>query len=104
MAPDAPDSYGARVEEIYGYALKTPGFVSIKDFAAEDGERVALVEFETEAQSRAWGQHPSTARRSRKVATSTSRSTACRSAKWCASRGSRGRGGHPGALPPDPRS
>lgn len=57
MAPDAPASYGARAEEIYGYALKAPGFKSIKDFVADDGERVALVEFETEAQSRAWSQH-----------------------------------------------
>jgi heme-degrading monooxygenase HmoA len=57
MAPDAPESYGARAEEIYGYAVKMPGFRSIKDFVAEDGERLALIEFETEAQSRAWGQH-----------------------------------------------
>ena len=57
MAPDAPEIYGARAAEIYGYALKAPGFVSIKDFAAEDGEGLAIVEFETEAQSRAWGQH-----------------------------------------------
>jgi heme-degrading monooxygenase HmoA len=56
LAPDCPKTYGARAAEIYGLALKAPGFVSIKDFVAEDGERVALVEFETEAQSRAWGQ------------------------------------------------
>ena len=58
MAPDAPVSYGARVEEIYRLAVTMPGFVAIKDFAAEDGERVAIVEFETEAQSRAWGAQP----------------------------------------------
>jgi len=57
MAPDAPASYGARVAEIYGYAVKMPGFRSIEDFVAEDGERVALVEFDTEEQSRAWGRH-----------------------------------------------
>jgi heme-degrading monooxygenase HmoA len=57
MAPDAPDGYGARAAEIYGYALKAPGFVAIKEFVADDGERLALVEFETEAQSRAWGRH-----------------------------------------------
>jgi heme-degrading monooxygenase HmoA len=57
MAPDAPASYGARAEEIYGFASKAPGFVSIKDFVAEDDERLALVEFESEAQSRAWGAH-----------------------------------------------
>ena len=58
MAPDAPESYAARAEEIYGYALKAPGFRSIKDFVAQDGERLALVEFESEAHSRAWGEHP----------------------------------------------
>lgn len=57
LAPDCPASYGPRAEEIYGYAVKMPGFVAIKDFVAEDGERVAIVEFESEAQSRAWGQH-----------------------------------------------
>jgi heme-degrading monooxygenase HmoA len=56
LAPDCPETYGARAGEIYDLALKAPGFVSIKDFVAEDGERVALVEFETEGQSRAWGQ------------------------------------------------
>jgi heme-degrading monooxygenase HmoA len=58
MAPDAPESYAARAEEIYRYALQVPGFRSIKDFVAEDGERLALVEFETVEQSRAWGAHP----------------------------------------------
>lgn len=57
MAPDAPESYGARAGEIYGYAVKMPGFRSIKEFVAEDGERLALIEFESEAQSRAWRDH-----------------------------------------------
>jgi len=57
MAADAPESYAARVEEIFGYAAQMPGFRWIKDFAADDGERVALIEFDTEAQSRAWSQH-----------------------------------------------
>jgi heme-degrading monooxygenase HmoA len=35
-----------------------PGFVSYKDFAAEDGEGLTLVEFETEAQLLAWRNHP----------------------------------------------
>ena len=58
MAPDHDSvAYAARVAEIYGYAAKMPGFRSIKDFAAEDGERVAVIEFDTEAQVRAWGAH-----------------------------------------------
>jgi heme-degrading monooxygenase HmoA len=57
MAPDAPATYAARSAEMYGYAQKMPGFRSIKAFTAEDGERLVLIEFETEAQVRAWGAH-----------------------------------------------
>ena len=58
MAPDCPESYGARSLEIFGHAQKMPGFRFLKMFTAEDGERLALIEFETEAQSRAWAMHP----------------------------------------------
>ena len=57
MAPDAPESYAARAAEIYSYGSRMPGFRYLKQFVAEDGERLALIEFDTEAQSRAWGQH-----------------------------------------------
>lgn len=39
-------------------ASAMPGFISYKDFAAEDGELVSIVEFETEEQNRAWRDHP----------------------------------------------
>jgi heme-degrading monooxygenase HmoA len=35
-----------------------PGFVSYKDFVAEDGENVTIVEFETQEHSAAWRDHP----------------------------------------------
>lgn len=57
LAADVPESYGARALEIFGYAQKMPGFRSFKMFEAPDGERLALIEFETEAQSRAWREH-----------------------------------------------
>lgn len=57
LAPDAPASYGPRAAEMFGYAHKMPGFRSFKMFAAEDGERLALIEFESEAHSRAWRDH-----------------------------------------------
>ena len=57
LVDDVPESYGPRAAEIFGYAQKMPGFRSFKMFEAPDGERLALIEFETEAQSRAWGQH-----------------------------------------------
>ena len=35
-----------------------PGYVSHKAFTAADGERLTLVEFESEAHVRAWAVHP----------------------------------------------
>jgi heme-degrading monooxygenase HmoA len=39
-------------------AKEMPGFISHKVFVAEDGERVAIVEFESEEAQRAWRLHP----------------------------------------------
>jgi heme-degrading monooxygenase HmoA len=39
-------------------AAETTGFVSHKSFVAEDGERVTIVEFESETGLRAWATHP----------------------------------------------
>jgi heme-degrading monooxygenase HmoA len=46
---------GTRMYEL-GSAM--PGFVDYKEFAAEDGETLTLVEFETEEQLLAWRNHP----------------------------------------------
>lgn len=35
-----------------------PGFISFKTFNAEDGERVSIIEFESEETLRAWREHP----------------------------------------------
>jgi heme-degrading monooxygenase HmoA len=35
-----------------------PGFVSIKTFVADDGERVSIVEFASADAQQAWRQHP----------------------------------------------
>ena len=45
----------ARMVEL---AHSMPGFISIKTFAATDGERVSIVEFEDEQTQRAWREHP----------------------------------------------
>lgn len=44
----------ARMEEL---ASAQPGFISIKGFVAEDGEVVALSEWASEADAKAWGSH-----------------------------------------------
>jgi heme-degrading monooxygenase HmoA len=46
---------GARMAEL---ASAMPGFISYKDFTAEDGESVSLVEFESLETLAAWRDHP----------------------------------------------
>jgi heme-degrading monooxygenase HmoA len=58
LSPDAHDDYettAARMDEL---AVKMPGYIAHKTFAAEDGERLTLVEFESEEAIKAWRQHP----------------------------------------------
>ena len=43
---------------MYALASEMPGFISYKDFAAEDGEFVTVVEFDTAARLAAWRNHP----------------------------------------------
>lgn len=43
---------------LYQQAAALPGFISYKDFSSEDGEGVAVVEFETMESLEAWRHHP----------------------------------------------
>lgn len=58
LNPDHTDAYHEMAPRIQALAEKMPGFISIKTFQAEDGERVSLVEFESEETLRAWREHP----------------------------------------------
>ena len=51
----ALEAMGARMYEL-GSAM--PGFLDYKDFAAEDGETLTLVAFDTEEHLLAWRNHP----------------------------------------------
>lgn len=58
LRPEAQQEYmqwAARISEL---AKRMPGYISHKGFVAEDGERVTLVEFESEEAQRAWRTHP----------------------------------------------
>lgn len=58
LREEAADEYAgwaARMEEL---ARRAPGFVSLKTFAADDGERVSVAEFESDADARRWGADP----------------------------------------------
>jgi heme-degrading monooxygenase HmoA len=48
------DAAAALNERMLALATAMPGFISYKDFAAEDGESVTIVEFASEAQQLAW--------------------------------------------------
>jgi heme-degrading monooxygenase HmoA len=54
LKPESTDEYAAWAARIGELARTMPGYVSHKGFTAADGERVTLVEFESEEHVRAW--------------------------------------------------
>ncbi len=54
LRPEHQEEYERWATKIYDLATKMPGFISIKTFTADDGERVSIVEFESEETVRAW--------------------------------------------------
>lgn len=55
MDVEAYQADNARMEEL---AAAQPGFRSIKGFVADDGEVVAISEWDSEEAAKAWGSHP----------------------------------------------
>ena len=58
LMPGVQEEYVALVEQIRQLVVKMPGYISHKGFWADDGERVTIVEFESEETQRAWRMHP----------------------------------------------
>jgi heme-degrading monooxygenase HmoA len=58
LRPDAADEYHDTARRLEDLARAVPGFLEIKTFVAEDGERVSLVTFATEEAHRTWRDHP----------------------------------------------
>ncbi len=54
---EARAEYGPVAEQMEQLASSMPGFVSFKSFAADDGERVSIIEFRSEKDQRAWREH-----------------------------------------------
>ena len=54
LKPENVDEYFEWAARISALAKTMPGYVSHKTFAADDGERVTLVEFADEATQRGW--------------------------------------------------
>ena len=58
VKPEAQEEYARWAARMSALARAMPGYISHKGFVAEDGERVTIVEFESEAAQRAWSLHP----------------------------------------------
>ncbi|HET7528429.1 MAG TPA: antibiotic biosynthesis monooxygenase [Burkholderiaceae bacterium] len=59
VRPDADlPTLGRVAERMAELAKETPGLISYKDYTAEDGENVTVVEFASEPELIAWRQHP----------------------------------------------
>jgi heme-degrading monooxygenase HmoA len=58
LRPGLRDEYVALVDRMSALAAGMPGYISHKGFFADDGERVTVVEFESEEAMRAWRMHP----------------------------------------------
>ena len=51
-------AYGNDAERMERLAAAQPGFVSFKSYTADDGEVIALSEWDSEAAARGWAEHP----------------------------------------------
>jgi|SRR5277367_5602694 len=58
LTPEAGDDYGLMAEEMVATAKEMPGFVEVKSFTAEDGERLTLVWWQDRETLTAWRNHP----------------------------------------------
>ena len=58
LQPGVREEYVALAERMNEIAKTMPGYISHKGFFADDGERVTIVEFESEEGMRAWRMHP----------------------------------------------
>jgi heme-degrading monooxygenase HmoA len=51
-------AYSADADRMEALARTQPGFLSFKSYPADDGEVVAISEWESAASARGWGLHP----------------------------------------------
>jgi heme-degrading monooxygenase HmoA len=58
LRPGIGADYTALSDRMVELAQTMPGFLSSKDFVADDGERVTIVEFAHEEGQRAWRSNP----------------------------------------------
>jgi heme-degrading monooxygenase HmoA len=66
LRPGAQEEYGLMAARMSALAKTIPGHISHKSFVAEDGERVTIIEFESEEALREWRIHPEHAKAKRR--------------------------------------
>jgi heme-degrading monooxygenase HmoA len=66
LVPSMQDEYGSMAKRMSDLVRTIPGYISHKGFVAEDGERVTIVEFETEEALHDWRRHPEHAKAKRR--------------------------------------
>jgi heme-degrading monooxygenase HmoA len=65
LNPGVQEAYGPMAKRMSELARTIPGYISHKGFVAEDGERVTIVEFESEEALEEWRRHAEHARAKR---------------------------------------
>jgi heme-degrading monooxygenase HmoA len=58
LRPENQEAYQQMAARMHELAQGMPGFLSLKTFTAQDGERVSIVEFESEETHNAWRANP----------------------------------------------
>ncbi|HUZ19320.1 MAG TPA: antibiotic biosynthesis monooxygenase [Acidimicrobiales bacterium] len=58
LRPESREAYESVAAEMERLARTMPGLVEVKSFAADDGERVTIVVFDSLEHQRAWRDHP----------------------------------------------
>lgn len=58
LTPEAGEDYTAMADELSFLVQENPGFVDVKHYKAEDGERLTVVWFRDEESLREWKQLP----------------------------------------------
>ena len=58
LRDESRDEYFEMSKRMNELAASMEGFVSVKTFVAEDGERCTVVEFDSEEHHQAWARHP----------------------------------------------
>jgi heme-degrading monooxygenase HmoA len=66
LKPEAQEEYGPMAKRMSELARAVPGYISHKAFVADDGERVTIVEFESEDALHEWRIHPEHAKAKRR--------------------------------------